>query len=98
LFARYLKSEQRADVQVWGTMGAPGRVAALCDEYGIPWRVVPLPWVPGRFKRPKSLAAFARRLRQARPAVILPYMEMPNLVCGLVWRWTGARLCVWNQR
>jgi glycosyltransferase involved in cell wall biosynthesis len=22
----------------------------------------------------------------------------PNVVCGLVWRWTGARICIWNQR
>jgi glycosyltransferase involved in cell wall biosynthesis len=98
LFARYLASEQRADVQVWGTMGKPGRVAALCDEYGIPWRIVPHPWATGRVNRPKVLARFARLLRQARPDVILPYMEMPNLTCGLVWRLTGARLCVWNQR
>lgn len=98
LFARYLKTEQRAEVQVWGTIGSPGRLATLCDEYEIPWHIVPLPWVPGRLNRPKQLVAFALRLRRARPDVILPYMEMPNLVCGLVWRWTGARVCVWNQR
>lgn len=98
LFARYLKKEQHADVRVWGTMGAPGRLATLCDEYEIPWRIVPLPWVAGRLNRPKKLVALALRLRRARPDVILPYMEMPNLACGLVWRWTGARLCVWNQR
>ena len=98
LLARYLKYEQKADVQVWGTSGAPGRLATLCDQYDIPWRIVPSPWGIGRFERPKTLAAFTRRLRAARPDVVLPYMEMPNLVCGLVWRWTGARLCVWNQR
>src|SRR5947209_8087582 len=98
LFARYLKDEQGADVRVWGTVGEPGRLAALCDECGISWRVVPTPWVPGRLKRHKGLAAFALSLRRSRPAVVLPYMEMPNLVCGLVWRSTGARLCVWNQR
>lgn len=98
LLARYFKREQQADVQVWGTIGAPGRLAALCDQYDIPWRIVPLPWVAGRFDRPRMLASFARRLRGARPDIILPYMEVPNLFCGLVWRWTGARLCVWNQR
>jgi glycosyltransferase involved in cell wall biosynthesis len=98
LFARYLKNEQQADVQVWGTIGAPGRLAALCEQYDIPWRIVPLPWAPGRFDRLRRLVAFARRLRGARPDIILPYMEVPNLFCGLVWRSTGARLCVWNQR
>lgn len=98
LLARYLKKEQHADVQIWGTMGEPGRLAVLCDEYEIPWRIVPNPWVGGRIERLKRLAAFARQLRRTHPDIILPYMEMPNVVCGLVWRWTGALLCVWNQR
>jgi glycosyltransferase involved in cell wall biosynthesis len=98
LFARYLKDEQRADVQVWGTSGEPGRLAALCDEHGIPWRIVPQPWVAGRVERPKALMRFARLLRRARAQILLPYMAMPNMACGIVWRLTGARLCVWNQR
>ena len=28
----------------------------------------------------------------------MPYTTRPNVVCGLVWRATGASLCVWNQR
>ncbi len=98
LFARHLAREQRAAVEVWGTMGRPGRAAALCEESGIPWRVVPQPWVAGSVARRARLFDFALRLRRARPRVILPYTALPNIVCGLVWRWTGARLCVWNQR
>jgi glycosyltransferase involved in cell wall biosynthesis len=30
--------------------------------------------------------------------VILPYTFFPNVACGLVWKWTGARSCFWNQR
>ncbi|HEX5707138.1 MAG TPA: glycosyltransferase [Pyrinomonadaceae bacterium] len=98
LFARYLVQEQRAAVEVWGTMGGPGRAAALCEEYGITWRVVAQPWVAGALERRARLLSFALRLRRARPDVILPYTALPNIVCGLVWRRTGARLCVWNQR
>jgi glycosyltransferase involved in cell wall biosynthesis len=97
LFARYLK-EQHADVHVWGTMGAPGRLAALCDDYAIPWRIVSEPWVYGRNRRLRALKGFASQLRRARVDILLPYMEMPNLVCGIVWRFTGAKVCVWNQR
>jgi glycosyltransferase involved in cell wall biosynthesis len=96
LFARYLKREQGAAVQVWGT--APGRAALLCDEYDIPWQIVPCPWGGRRFELLRNLARFGRKLRSARPDITLPYMEAPNLVCGLLWRWSGARLCVWNQR
>lgn len=98
LFARYLASEQRADVQVWGTQGRAGRAAELCEEQGIPWRVVQQPWVAGALERRARLLRFTLSLRIARPVVILPYTALPNFVCGLVWRRTGARLCVWNQR
>ena len=37
-------------------------------------------------------------LRDAGPDILLPYTLLPNVVCGLVWQRTGARLCVWNQR
>lgn len=97
LFARYLQEQQRARVQIWGTMGAPGRLAVLCDHYGIAWRIVPTPWENGSY-RPRKVLEFAARLRRERPTVVLPYMEMPNVVCGLAWRLAGARLCVWNQR
>jgi glycosyltransferase involved in cell wall biosynthesis len=49
-------------------------------------------------KRLTGLARFAAKLRQARPDIIYPYLIVPNIACGLVWRWTGARTCIWNQR
>lgn len=98
LFARYLKNEQRADVLVWGTMGAPGSLAALCDEYNIPWRIVPFQWTESRAQNLINLVKFTRQLRRERPDVIMPYFAPTNLLCNLVWQWTGARLCVWNQR
>ena len=98
LLARYLKRERNAEVEFWGLGGQPGRVAKACDNLGIPWRLVPLQWFTSRTKRLKSLAQFAWMLRRARPDIILPYLIMPNVACGLVWRMTGARVCVWNQR
>ena len=97
--ARCLMQEQQAIVEVWGC-GPPGRATELCDEFGVPWRAapIPLPWSEKRSEQLKRLARFARALRQARPSVILPFMFLPSVVCGLTWRLTGARLCVWNQR
>ncbi len=40
----------------------------------------------------------ALALRQAKPDILLPYTAWPNLISGLVWRWAGARTCIWNQR
>ena len=99
LLARHLVHEQGADVEFWG-LGKPGRVSELCDEYKIHWRSapIPMPWlVPPRlqFKRFVNLAL---TLRRARPDVILPFMFFQSAACGIVWRFTGARLCIWNQR
>ncbi|HEX5705410.1 MAG TPA: glycosyltransferase [Pyrinomonadaceae bacterium] len=99
LLARHLAHEQGAEVEVWG-YGEPGRAAELCEEYGVTWRSmpVPLPWSPSRRQQARRLAAFAYALRRARPDVILPFMFFQSVACGLVWRWTGARVCLWNQR
>ena len=86
ILAKYLAEQQQADVEVWG-FNRPGPVAEICERHSIKWRVVPL-----------ELRKVARLLRQARPDILLPYTLIPNVVCGLVWRRTGARLCVWNQR
>ena len=94
---RYLADEHRAQVEVWG-FGKPGRTAALCDEHGIRWRIFPLSWTGSRMNRLGRLAKFAWLLRRSRPDVILSYTMLPNVVCGLTWRWTGARLFIWNQR
>ena len=86
ILAKYLVEQQQADVEVWG-FDRPGPVAEICEQHGIKWRVIPL-----------ELRRVARLLRQARPDILLPYTLIPNVVCGLVWQRTGARLCVWNQR
>jgi len=86
ILARYLSEREEADVEVWGFDRA-GPVADICEQHGIKWRVVPC-----------ELWTVARLLRQVRPDILLPYTLIPNVVCGLMWQRTGARLCVWNQR
>ena len=86
ILARYLSERERADVEVWGFDRA-GPVADICEQHRIKWRVVPC-----------ELRKVARLLRQAQPDILVPYTLIPNVVCGLVWQQTGARLCVWNQR
>lgn len=95
--ARYLINKHGAKVNVWG-FSNPGRMAELCDENGIPWRVYPYPWSSNPVKRVIKLLGFTRALKKERPYIILPFTMDPNIICGLVWRNTGAKLCVWNQR
>lgn len=90
ILAKHLVRQEKADVEVWG-FNAAGPAAEICDQLGIAWRVVPLP-------QSFDLSEVERLLQQARPDILLPYTLTPNIVCGLVWQRTGARLCVWNQR
>jgi glycosyltransferase involved in cell wall biosynthesis len=97
ILAKHLAAQEQAQVEVWGFNHA-GPVATLCEQYGLAWRVVPDPLAGGHLSRPLRLAKFAWRLRRAQPDMLLPYTLIPNVACGLVWQWTGARACVWNQR
>ena len=97
ILARHLLEHEQAEVEVWG-FNKSGPVADICEEHGIRWKVVPYPFAAGSGKRFYSLLKLAKALRDARPDVLLPYTFVPNVACGLVWKWTGAQLCVWNQR
>ena len=95
--AEYLKAEFGAVPVVCG-FNSPGRMARLCEARGISWHLLPVSVSANPAFQLFALAKYARDLRAIRPDIILPYTFFPNVVAGLVWRFTGARLCVWNQR
>ena len=97
ILARHLVEHEHAVVEVWG-FNKSGPVAEICEQLGLSWRVVSFPFKSGRLARFVALVRVALSLRRARPDILLPYTFVPNVVCGLVWKWTGARACVWNQR
>jgi glycosyltransferase involved in cell wall biosynthesis len=90
MLARHLSTQ--AVVEVWG-FNKSGPVADICEQHGIRWRVEPV-----NADRLESIRRVAWVLRAASPDVLLPYTWLPNVVCGFVWKSTGARVCVWNQR
>jgi glycosyltransferase involved in cell wall biosynthesis len=98
--AQYLRDVTGADVEVWGCDISGGRVVDLCHQYKIPWHTYPMPWVDnwGNLKRYRAVLDFALQLRRAHADVLVPFITLTNVFCGLVWRFTGARLCIWNQR
>jgi glycosyltransferase involved in cell wall biosynthesis len=98
VLARHLVGGEGADVQVRALNDADGRARALFGQAGIPWIAKRGRW---RGSLPRTWVRLARAtafLRGARPDVLLPFCDVPNVVCGLVWRHTGARTCVWSQR
>jgi glycosyltransferase involved in cell wall biosynthesis len=100
LLARFLNARQGIEAQVWSLTRNQnsGRVAQLCDQYQIPRRAVPF-YLHG--KPPKLLRDLIRltwNLRIARPTAVISHVDVPNIACGLVWRWTGAQTYIWSQR
>jgi glycosyltransferase involved in cell wall biosynthesis len=97
LLARRAKEAYGISVTV-AAFGRAGSAADLCDRLGLPWQIVPFDWESGRTSRIRNLLGVAREVRRMRPEVLLPYTMKPNVAGGLIWRLTGARLCMWNQR
>lgn len=85
------------EVEVWG-MRTPGTMTRELDALGLRWRCVREGPIHDRLGQARLIVRLARELRRARPDVIIPYGQMPNLLMAMLWRVSGARVCVWNQR
>lgn len=99
LLGRGLARDYGAEVEIWA-LGQTGAAADLCRDYQLPWKTMMLE--RSRVRLPLAsgllmLARFALEMRAGRPDIILPY-SATNTLCGLTWRWTRAKLCVWSQR
>ncbi len=97
LLARGLKAQYDMDVEIWG-FGGPGDVSRICDEYGIRWKIVKVRFFAKWYRLLLDVIKLVVFLRKAHPRVLMPFTVIPNIVCGLIWRWTGANICIWNQR
>ncbi|MCP4106418.1 MAG: glycosyltransferase, partial [Desulfobacteraceae bacterium] len=95
--AQYLLHKEKAEVHFWAFRDS-GEAAKLCDVHGIPWRIVPLNVYTGDKRQLKNAVKLWWVLWRTRPDIILSYDTPPNMLCGLIWRATGARLCIWNER
>jgi len=98
VLARHLRDVEGATVEVQALTDADGRAAAAFRDAGIPWRGRRARWLGSTPWTVARLARAAATLRSARPDVLLPYCDVPNVVCGLIWRYVGARTWVWSQR
>lgn len=100
LLGRMLKEHAGADVRVVALYGGPGRTSEVCDSLKLPWRALELRplSLDNPLQQRRLFKEVAALLRRERPDVLLPYTTYPNVVCGNVWRDTGAKLTVWSQR
>jgi glycosyltransferase involved in cell wall biosynthesis len=95
--ARYLQDVCKAQVEVWAFCN-PGRLIEICVEFGIKWRLIPLKLNFDKRQIIINSIELWVALRKAHPDILLPYLTPANIYCGLIWRFTGAKVCIWNQR
>lgn len=76
-----------------------GPIAAQLDALEVTYSMVGLESFWGGYKvLLKNLLRTRFAIRNVRPDFILPYTFYPNLYANAVWKYTGAKGCVWNQR
>ncbi len=95
--AQWLKEHHGVNLEVWG-FGNSGSVATWCEDHNIPWKLVPWKWNGSAWTSLKGVLRLFFELKRSSPDILLPYTMPPNIVCGLLWRMTGAKNCIWNQR
>lgn len=95
--ARWLKNKEQANVEFWiYDMGE--NVAKLLEFENISWRKIDWPWAHSNFSKIAKLISFRKELKAAKPDIILPFLTSASLFCGLIWKFTSAKSCYWNQR
>lgn len=69
------------------------------DALGVPIHVVPYYFRSPRAKRARALARLAILLRtRIKPDALLPFVGIHSKTLALVWPFSGARFCWWNQQ
>jgi len=99
LLANFL-AEKGAKVSVWA-YSKKGPICDLLDE-NVSTKSIGFNLDHQRpenlWKRKIDLFSLALKIALLRPHVIMPFTVTPNVDCGYIWKWTGAKACVWNQR
>jgi glycosyltransferase involved in cell wall biosynthesis len=81
-------------------LGRVGELATALDDAGIEHRHIPMSaFASGsRFGKLLTLIGWAWKLILLRPHTVIGFTYWPNVFCGMVWRFTGAKRMIWNQR
>lgn len=97
LLARMLYEMDLATSEFWAFTG-PGPISDLCNKYNFPWKSIPNPRAGTLIQNIFRQAKFCSSLILKDCDMILPFTLVPNIMAGLFWRFSKARVCIWNQR
>ena len=95
--ADFLHQQPGINVTVIG-FRPPGKVSRLLSKKNITWKYIPLTLRAGRVDILKNCLTLLIHFWKFRPNAIIPFTYWPNVLCGLIWKLTTAKVCLWNQR
>jgi glycosyltransferase involved in cell wall biosynthesis len=98
LFAEWLQNKKGETVEIWAFMPGDGSAKLLCDRYGLKTRVIGYFRGLARLLYPKQIWNYSRLINSFRPDVLMGYTNQPNLLLGLVWKYTTAKTFIWGQQ
>jgi len=95
--APWLRGETGARVVVWA-LERGGPLAARLAGRGVEWELRRGILEHRGVAKLAALLGLLRHMRRLQPDAILSFNDLPNKVCGALWPWSKAGICVWNQR
>jgi len=75
-----------------------GNAIPYLESIGVRWLFYPFYLYEEKMKLLMEFFKLLFFIRKLKPDVILPFTYLPNVVLNFIWKFTGAKLCVWNQR
>lgn len=97
LLASALHKDPDYEVQVIG-LGQSGKAAELLKEQGIDHLHLDLAYSYGKLKMLSNVLKVRKALKRFKPTAVIPYTYWPNVLVGLAWKRTSAKVGLWNQR
>lgn len=98
LFADYLQNKRGCTVEIWAFMPGDGSAKVVCDRYNIKTKVIGYWRGLARYIYPKQIWEYSRLFKTFGPDLMMGYTNQPNLLLGLVWKYTGAKYFIWGQQ
>ena len=98
LFAAWLQNEKKCIVEIWHFVPGDGSARIVCERYNLKTREIGYFRGLARLLWPKQILEYSKLFKAFKPDVLLGYTNQPDLLLGLIWKYTGAKLFIWGQQ
>jgi glycosyltransferase involved in cell wall biosynthesis len=98
LFGAWLQNEKKCTVEIWHFVPGDGSALIVCDRYNLKTREIGYFRGLARILWPKQILEYSKIFKAFKPDLLLGYTNQPDLLLGLIWKYTGAKYFIWGQQ